>query len=416
MNEHLNAMGEAAKSAARFLALASRSEKDRALEAMANFLRKRSDQIVQANAVDLRVGRDAGLSEPLLERLTLNDDRVEAMARGLEEVAVLPDPVGTGLGSWINEDGLEISRVRVPLGVVAMVYESRPNVTADGAGLCLKSGNAVILRGGREAVESNRAIARSLREGLSSIDFPKDAVQLLDEPGREVTHALMGLDALDVLIPRGGKGLKEAVRRHATVPVIMTGMGLCHLYVDASADIDMAVKIVVNAKAQRPSVCNSVETLLVHCAVAPDFVPIMAQAMTEAGVELRGDGRMRSLAPMAPATDADWDTEYLALTLSVKMVDSLDEAVEHIHRHGSGHSEAIVTSDYFMAQRFLDMVDAAAVYVNASTRFTDGGVFGFGAEMGISTQKLHARGPMGIEQLTTVKYRILGSGQIRGAR
>jgi glutamate-5-semialdehyde dehydrogenase len=406
-------MGLAAREAARSLALAGRKEKDRALREMASSIRSRRDSIVEANGLDLEEGRKAGLSEPLLERLTLDDGRIESMAAGLEQIAVLPDPIGSGLGSYINEDGLEISRVRVPLGVIGMIYESRPNVTADAAGLCLKSGNAVILRGGKEAHHSNRAIAEAIGKALGNVGFPAGAVQLLDDPGREATQALMALDSLDVLIPRGGKGLKAAVKQHAKVPVIMTGMGLCHLYVDSSADVNMAVRIAVNAKAQRPSVCNSIETLLVHSDVASRFLPPLVKAMEEAGVELRGDDRVRKVVSMNPAVDDDWDTEYLALILSIKMVDSLDQAMDHIHLHGSGHSEAIVTRDYGNSRRFLDGVDAAAVYVNASTRFTDGAVFGLGAEMGISTQKLHARGPMGVEQLTTVKFRVSGSGQIR---
>jgi len=409
----LKSMGLAAREAARRLALAGRKEKDRALREMASSIRSRRDSIVEANGLDLEEGRKAGLSEPLLERLTLDDGRIESMAAGLEQIAVLPDPIGSGLGSYINEDGLEISRVRVPLGVIGMIYESRPNVTADAAGLCLKSGNAVILRGGKEAHHSNRAIAEAIGKALGNVGFPAGAVQLLDDPGREATQALMALDSLDVLIPRGGKGLKAAVKQHAKVPVIMTGMGLCHLYVDSSADVDMAVRIAVNAKAQRPSVCNSIETLLVHSDVASRFLPPLVKAMEEAGVELRGDDRVRKVVSMNPAVDDDWDTEYLALILSIKMVDSLDQAMDHIHLHGSGHSEAIVTRDYGNSRRFLDGVDAAAVYVNASTRFTDGAVFGLGAEMGISTQKLHARGPMGVEQLTTVKFRVSGSGQIR---
>jgi len=409
----LKSMGLAAREAARSLALAGRKEKDRALREMASSIRSRRDSIVEANGLDLEEGRKAGLSEPLLERLTLDDGRIESMAAGLEQIAVLPDPIGSGLGSYINEDGLEISRVRVPLGVIGMIYESRPNVTADAAGLCLKSGNAVILRGGKEAHHSNRAIAEAIGKALGNVGFPAGAVQLLDDPGREATQALMALDSLDVLIPRGGKGLKAAVKQHAKVPVIMTGMGLCHLYVDSSADVNMAVRIAVNAKAQRPSVCNSIETLLVHSDVASRFLPPLVKAMEEAGVELRGDDRVRKVVSMNPAVDDDWDTEYLALILSIKMVDSLDQAMDHIHLHGSGHSEAIVTRDYGNSRRFLDGVDAAAVYVNASTRFTDGAVFGLGAEMGISTQKLHARGPMGVEQLTTVKFRVSGSGQIR---
>ena len=406
-------MGTAARAASRFVAQTSGKDRDRALMAMAMALRNGTDEIVRANGVDLADGRAGGLSEPLLERLSLDEGRIESMAKGLEEIAALPDPLGKG-DRWINDQGLEISRVKVPLGVIGMIYESRPNVTADASGLCLKAGNAVILRGGREAVNSNRAIASLIRGALRDSGFPEDSVQLLDDPGREATQALMALDDLDVLIPRGGKGLKEAVKAHAKVPVIMTGMGLCHLYVDRSADLDMAVKIAVNAKAQRPSVCNSIETLLVHSEIAPAFLPLLSSAMAEVGVELRGDGRVRSLVPMVTAVEEDWDTEYLALILSVKMVDSVEEAIDHIDRHGSGHSEAIVTGDYGASRKFLDQVDASSVYVNASTRFTDGSVFGFGAEMGISTQKLHARGPMGVEHLTTVKYRVLGSGQVRG--
>lgn len=406
-------MGTAARAASRFVAQTSGKDRDRALMAMAMALRNGTDEIVRANDVDLADGRAGGLSEPLLERLSLDEGRIESMAKGLEEIAALPDPLGKG-DRWINDQGLEISRVKVPLGVIGMIYESRPNVTADASGLCLKAGNAVILRGGREAVNSNRAIASLIRGALRDSGFPEDSVQLLDDPGREATQALMALDDLDVLIPRGGKGLKEAVKAHAKVPVIMTGMGLCHLYVDRSADLDMAVRIAVNAKAQRPSVCNSIETLLVHSEIAPAFLPLLSSAMAEVGVELRGDGRVRSLVPMVTAVEEDWDTEYLALILSVKMVDSVEEAIDHIDRHGSGHSEAIVTGDYGASRKFLDQVDASSVYVNASTRFTDGSVFGFGAEMGISTQKLHARGPMGVEHLTTVKYRILGSGQVRG--
>ncbi len=406
-------MGTAARVASRFVAQTSGKDRDRALMAMAMALRNGRDEIVRANGVDLADGRGGGLSEPLLERLSLDEGRIESMAKGLEEIVALPDPLGKG-DRWINDQGLEISRVKVPLGVIGMIYESRPNVTADASGLCLKAGNAVILRGGREAVNSNRAIASLIRGALRDSGFPEDSVQLLDDPGREATQALMALDDLDVLIPRGGKGLKEAVKAHAKVPVIMTGMGLCHLYVDRSADLDMAVRIAVNAKAQRPSVCNSIETLLVHSEIAPAFLPLLSSAMAEAGVELRGDGRVRSLVPMVTAVKEDWDTEYLALILSVKMVDSVEEAIDHIDRHGSGHSEAIVTGDYGASRKFLDQVDASSVYVNASTRFTDGSVFGFGAEMGISTQKLHARGPMGVEHLTTVKYRVLGSGQVRG--
>ncbi len=410
--QHLEEMGLRARQAARVLASASASRKNGALLAMAQALRQGQDSILAANELDLEAARQAGLSSAMQERLTLNPSRVEAMARGIEEIASFPDPVGQGLGSHINADGLEIGKVRVPLGVIAMIYESRPNVTADAAALCLKSGNAVILRGGSEALQSNGAIAALLAQALESAGLPRGAVQLLDLPGREATSALMALEAVDVLIPRGGKGLKQAVRDHARVPYIMTGMGLCHLYIDASADAEMARAIAVNAKTQRPSTCNTIETLLIH-RDALAMLPQLAQALREKGVELRGDEKARQVVDMIAATEEDWGEEYLDLILSIKVVESLQEALDHIARWGSQHSEAIVTSDYRNAETFLKEVDAAAVYVNASTRFTDGGVFGLGAEMGISTQKLHARGPMGVEQLTTTKFVIRGKGEVR---
>ena len=409
----LHEMGRKARFAAKELALANSARKDAALKAMAQALREKCGSILDANALDLKEGAASGLSAALLERLTLTEARVEAMAKGIDEIRALPDPVGRGIASHVSPEGLEITQVRVPLGVIGMIYESRPNVTADAAALCLKSGNAVILRGGHEASNSNRAIANALIAAIFSAGLPESCLQLLDVPGREATNALMALEDLDVLIPRGGKRLKQAVKENARVPYIMTGMGLCHLYIDATADPEMCVPVAVNAKPQRPSVCNAIETLLIHEAAAPKILPAVAKALEAHGVELRGDAQAREIFDMKAATDEDWATEYLDLIISIKVVSSLDEALAHIAAYGTGHSESILTSDYASAEKFLNSVDAAAVYVNASTRFTDGGVFGLGAEMGISTQKLHARGPMGIEQLTSTKFRIRGSGQVR---
>ena len=409
----LHEMGRKARFAAKELALAGSDRKNAALKAMAQALREKCAAILEANAQYVKEGVAAKLTASLVERLTLNEARVEAMARGIEEIAALPDPIGQGVSSHVSPEGLEIAQVRVPLGVIGMIYESRPNVTADAAALCLKSGNAVILRGGHEASNSNRIIANALVAAIFTAGLPEDCVQLLDMPGREATNALMALEDLDVLIPRGSKRLKEAVKANAKVPYIMTGMGLCHLYIDATADPEMCVPIAVNAKTQRPSVCNAIETLLIHEKAAPKILPAVANALIAHGVELRGDAKAREIFAMKAADDEDWATEYLDLILSVKVVASLDDALAHIAAYGSGHSESILTSDYASAEKFLNSVDAAAVYVNASTRFTDGGVFGLGAEMGISTQKLHARGPLGIEQLTSTKFKIRGSGQVR---
>ena len=390
----LHEMGRKARFAAKELALAGSDRKNAALKAMAQALREKCAAILEANAQDVKEGVAAKLTASLVERLTLNEARVEAMARGIEEIAALPDPIGQGVSSHVSPEGLEIAQVRVPLGVIGMIYESRPNVTADAAALCLKSGNAVILRGGHEASNSNRIIANALVAAIFTAGLPEDCVQLLDMPGREATNALMALEDLDVLIPRGSKRLKEAVKANAKVPYIMTGMGLCHLYIDATAD-------------------PAIETLLIHEKAAPKILPAVANALIAHGVELRGDAKAREIFAMKAADDEDWATEYLDLILSVKVVASLDDALAHIAAYGSGHSESILTSDYASAEKFLNSVDAAAVYVNASTRFTDGGVFGLGAEMGISTQKLHARGPLGIEQLTSTKFKIRGSGQVR---
>ncbi|MEN6391927.1 MAG: glutamate-5-semialdehyde dehydrogenase [Syntrophomonas sp.] len=407
--------GKMARQAARILATASTTLKNEALLAMAQALENETPAILEANQLDLNLGRQQGLTPALLERLALNESRVKDMAQGLREIAALTDPVGEVLGMWRRPNGLEIGRVRTPLGVVGIIYESRPNVTADAAGLCIKSGNAIILRGGEEALNSNRVIARAISGAAVATGLPKGAIALIDSDDKEAAVFLMQMnDFVDVLIPRGGLGLKKAVMQNATVPYIMTGMGNCHVYVDQFADLAKASPIVFNAKVQRPSVCNAAETLLVHQAVASDFLPGMLAGLMEAGVEIRGCERTRSIVPgINSATEQDWDQEYLDLILAVKVVDSLEEAIDHINTHGTGHSEAIVSENYSHVRRFLAAVDAAAVYANASTRFTDGGVFGFGAEMGISTQKLHARGPMGLTELTTIKFIVYGDGQIR---
>ncbi|HCA41094.1 MAG TPA: glutamate-5-semialdehyde dehydrogenase [Aminobacterium sp.] len=408
-------MGRVARCAARFLATATGDQKNRALFLMAQALRDHKKEILLANHKDIEAGREAGLTSALIERLTLNEKRVEAMALGLEEIAALRDPVGEVLGMWTAEKGLRVGRVRVPLGVIGIIYESRPNVTADAAGLCLKAGNAVILRGGKEALHSNIAIASILSQAAFSAGIPQGAISLIESPDRQATTMLMKMNEyVDVLIPRGGKGLKLAVLENATVPFIMTGMGNCHIFVDETANIEKAIPIVVNAKVQRPSVCNAMETMLVHKNIAPLFIPQALTALREQGVEIRGDKAVCRLYSQAvSATEKDWSTEYLDLILAVKIVDNIEEAMNHIANYGTGHSEAILTESYTNAQAFLNGIDAAAVYVNASTRFTDGGVFGFGAEMGISTQKLHARGPMGVEQLTSTKFIIYGNGQVR---
>ncbi|MGQ9778480.1 MAG: glutamate-5-semialdehyde dehydrogenase [Bacillota bacterium] len=411
----LREYGERARAAAAVLARTDGAARNACLAEMAKGLLAASTAILEANGRDMAAARERGLSRAMLDRLYLDERRVEEMAKGLLNVAELPDPIGQTVARWRRPNGLEIAQVRVPLGVVGMIYEARPNVTVDAAGLCLKTGNAIILRGGSEALESNRALVAVLREAMARVGLPADGVQLIDDPGREAARALMRLSGyLDVLIPRGGAGLIQTVVENATVPTIETGVGNCHVYIDEGCDHEMAERIVINAKCQRPAVCNAMETLLVHEAEAPTFLPRIAAALQARGVEIRGCPRTRVFIPQAvPATEEDWATEYLDLILAVRVVASLDEALAHIARYGTKHSEAIVTRDYARARRFLREVDAAAVYVNASTRFTDGFQFGFGAEIGISTQKLHARGPMGLEALTSVKYEICGDGQIR---
>ena len=406
----------AAKKAAAKLAVTSTAVKNKALLAMAEALLAKQEDILAANALDMERAAAKGMKSSMLDRLKLTAARIEGMADGLRQVANLPDPVGNVLDGKTLANGLTITKVRVPLGVIGIIYEARPNVTADAAGLCLKSGNAVGLKGGSEAMESNKAVAGILSEAATAAGMPEGAIQFIDTSDRQAVQDLIHLNGLvDVVIPRGGAGLIKMVVMNATVPVIETGAGVCHTYVDASADVEMAVKIAYNAKVQRPSVCNAMETLLVHKAIADKFMPAMLAKYAEAGVEIRGDEGVQSFdKAVVPVTEEDWATEYGDLRLSVKLVDSIEEAMEHIARFGTGHSECIVTNDYSQAQLFQKTVDAAAVYVNASTRFTDGNEFGFGAEIGISTQKLHARGPMALPELTSTKYLICGNGQIRG--
>ena len=403
-----------AKEASYVLSNASTAVKDKALALMAKALEEMKGEIINANQRDLENAREKGMKDAMLERLMLNDKRIDGMIKGLLDLIELPDPVGSG--SIIKRpNGLTLLKQRVPLGVVGIIYESRPNVTSDAAGLCIKSGNAVILRGGSEAINSNMAIVNALRKGLEEADLPVSCIQLIEDTSRERIQELLKMrDYVGVLITRGGAGLRKNVVENSQIPVIETGVGNCHLYIDETADLEMAKNILINAKTNRPSVCNAAETLLVHEKIAADFLPGALDELKELGVEIRACERTLNIYPDAKsATEEDWSTEYLDLILAVKIVDSIEEAIAHINRYGTSHSEAIVTKDYERANQFLARVDAACVYVNASTRFTDGGEFGMGAEIGISTQKLHARGPMGLEELTTVKYLIMGSGQIR---
>ena len=410
----LEQMGAKAKEAARALGKAG-AKKTAALELAAAALWDRREEILRANGEDVAAGEAAGMRPSLLDRLRLTEERIAAMAQAVREVAAAPDPVGRVLSGEVRPNGLQLQKVTVPLGVIGIIYEARPNVTSDAAALCLKAGNAVILRGGKEAFRSNQAVAEVLRDALEAGGLPRDGVQLVQDTSRQSAGELMALTQyLDVLIPRGGAGLIRSVKENAKVPVIETGVGNCHAYVDASADLRMAAEVVYNGKCSRPSVCNALETLLVHKDIAEQALPLMQSRLSEKQVELRGCERTRAILPgITPATEEDWETEYGDYILAVKVVDSLEEALAHIAKYSSGHSEVILTQDYQAAQRFLEEVDAAAVYVNASTRFTDGGEFGLGAEIGISTQKLHARGPMGLGQLTSTKFLIRGSGQVR---
>jgi len=406
-------LGQRAKAASRLVARASSAARNEALHRAADLLEERTGAILDANATDLVRAEGTGADATALDRLRLDAGRVEGMATGLRTVAALPDPVGEVVDGWVRPNGLRVERVRVPLGVIGIIYENRPNVTSDAAALCLKAGNAVLLRGSSSAITSNLAVAGVLRDGLDKAGLPVDAVTLVEDTSHASAVAFMQLEGcIDCLIPRGGPSLLASVLEHATVPFVLDGAGNCHVYVDRAADLSMAESIVVNAKTQRPGVCNSAETVLVHRDVAATFLPRLAASL--AGVTLRGDAATRAVLPdVAPATDEDFATEYLGLTLSVAVVDSLDGAIDHIARFTSGHSEAIVTDDLAAANRFTAEVDAAAVLVNASTRFIDGEELGLGAEIGISTQKLHARGPMGLRELTSVKYVVNGSGQVR---
>jgi len=404
---------EKARTAALTLSSATRATKDAALIAMADSLAKAETAILEANQRDVAIAEANGTSAALIDRLRLTPDRIAGMVEGLRELAALPDPVGDVVRGWTNANGVQVRQVRVPFGVVGIIYEARPNVTADAGCICLKSGNAVLLRGSSSAAESNAAIVEALQAGLVDAGLPADALQLVPGP-REVTNELMAARGLvDVLIPRGGAGLIDTVVRNSQVPVIETGVGNCHVFVDAAADEQMALDIVINAKTQRPSVCNAAETLLVHADIADSFVPRVLETLSANGVTVHGDRRVAAYGDVVPAEDRDFAVEYLSLDIAVAIVDSLDAALQHIRRYSTGHSETIVTDSQASAARFAAEIDAAAVLVNASSRFVDGGQFGFGAEIGISTQKLHARGPMGLPEMTSTKYVVTGSGQIR---
>ena len=415
IDEQIKAICQRAKRASRVLAGSSDTIRSAALGHIAARLRIGASTIVAQNAHDLIAGRESGLSAAMLDRLTLTLERIEAMAQGVEAVAALPDPLATPIDAWTTARGLKIEQIRIPIGVVGVIYESRPNVTADVAALCLKSGNAVILKGGKEAIRSNAAIADIVALGLTDGGLTQDAVQLIRSTDRRATQAMLGRDDfIDVIVPRGGPSLVRAIAEHSRVPVIRHYEGICHVYVDSEADLAMAADIAMNAKVQRPGVCNAMETLLVHESVSAEFLRDLAPKLEQAGVELRGCSRTCAIVPSAtPATDQDWRTEYLDLILSIRIVDGVGEAIAFINDHGSGHSDSIVTRSKPAADRFLREVDSAAVYENASTRFTDGFEFGFGAEVGISTNRLHARGPMGLRELTTYKYVVRGQGHVR---
>ena len=413
---YMHGIGRAARSAAREVARADTNAKNRALEAMAQAIERDSATLLAANARDMEKARAAGLDSALLDRLAINEKAVAGMAEGLRQIAALPDPVGAISDLNFRPSGIQVGKMRVPLGVVGIIYEARPNVTADAAGLCLKSGNAAILRGGSEALESNRAIAKCVREGLAAAGLPETAVQVIDTTDRAAVGELVTMQGyVDVIVPRGGKGLIERLSREARIPVIKHLHGVCHVYIDDHADLDKAVRIADNAKTQRYGTCNTMETLLVADAVAAEVLPRLAKIYLDKGVELRGDEHARRLVPqMKTATEEDWSTEYLAPILSVRVVSGLDVAIDHINTYGSQHTDAIVTEDYSRARRFLREVDSSSVMVNASTRFADGFEYGLGAEIGISTDKFHARGPVGLEGLTSQKFVVLGDGHVRG--
>lgn len=407
--------GKNAKQTLTFMSQVTTEQKNNALGIIADMLEENIEKIVSANAVDIENGRKNGLGDGLIDRLMLNADRIKAMADGARQVASLPDPCGRLLSEYKKDNGLDIKKITVPLGVIGIIFEARPNVTVDAAALCLKSGNAVILRGGKEAINSNTALADIMREALAKAGIPQDVIQLVGDTSRQSATDMMNMNEyLDCLIPRGGKGLIKAVVENSTVPVIETGSGNCHIYVDESADINMASEIIFNAKTQRISVCNACESLVINSKIINKALPVIAKKLKEKDVEIRGDERAQKACELVvPATDEDFATEYLDYIISVKTVDTIDEAIAHINANSTGHSEAIITENKENAEKFLKCIDSSSVYVNASTRFTDGGEFGLGAEIGISTQKLHARGPMGLEQLTSTKYLIYGDGQVR---
>lgn len=407
--------GKKAKQTLTFMSQVTTEQKNNALGIIADMLEENIEKIVSANNVDIENGRQNGLNDGLIDRLMLNADRIKAMADGARQVASLPDPCGRVLSEYKKDNGLLIKKITVPLGVIGIIFEARPNVTVDAAALCLKSGNAVILRGGKEAINSNTALADIMREALAKAGFPQDVIQLVGDTSRQSSNDMMHMNEyLDCLIPRGGKGLIKAIVENSTVPVIETGSGNCHIYVDESADINMAANIIFNAKTQRISVCNACESLVINSKIIDKALPVIAKKLKEKNVEIRGDERaQKACSLVVPATDEDFATEYLDYIISVKTVDTVDEAIAHINANSTGHSEAIITENKENAEKFLKCIDSSSVYVNASTRFTDGAEFGLGAEIGISTQKLHARGPMGLEQLTSTKYLIYGDGQVR---
>lgn len=411
----LERLGINAKEAEKTLMVASSERKNQALKKIAEGLIENTDKIIEANKVDLENGEKNGMAKSMLDRLKLDKERIEGMAKGVLDVATLPEPVGRILSATERPNGLRIEKVSTPIGVIAVIFEARPNVTSDAAALCLKSGNTVILRGGKEAINSNKTIAKVMRQAVKEAGMPEDVIQLVEDTSRESANELMKMNEyVDVLIPRGGAGLIQAVVKNATVPVIETGVGNCHIYIDKNADLKKAVDIVFNAKTSRPSVCNAAESLLIHKDIAKEALVAIKNKLDEKDVTLVGDSKAREIIPdMEKATDAEWATEYLDYKMSVKIVDSVEEAIDHIYKYSTGHSECIVTENAGTAEKFMNQVDSAAVYLNASTRFTDGGEFGFGAEIGISTQKLHARGPIGLPELQSFKYKIYGDGQIR---
>jgi glutamate-5-semialdehyde dehydrogenase len=411
----VNSICKKAKSASYELACLDTNKKNEILKAMADAILNNEERIVSENKKDLDLGRENGLSEALIDRLTLNKGRIESMAEGLRVMADIKDPIGDIVSGWVNTDGLDITKVRVPIGVIAMIFESRPNVTVDAAGLALKSGNAIILRGGKEAINSNMVLADIIIEAGENVGMPKGSIELIRDINRElVTELITTEEYVDVIIPRGGVGLKKAIVKNATVPMIVTGAGNCHVYVDSSADIKMATDIIINAKTQRTGVCNAAETLLIHKDLSEKDIKNIIIALKLKNVVIHGCSNVRKIDDsIIEANESDWENEYLALEIAIKIVSDIDEAIDHINKYGTKHSESIVTKDVFAAERFLNRVDASTVYSNASTRFTDGSVFGFGGEIGISTQKLHARGPMGLYELTTTKYKVRGKGHIR---